>query len=174
MTAVDVRDATDDDLPATLAIYNQLVADTTVIWTDRPETLEERRAWVSARRARGLPVLVAADRHTGEVVGIATYADFRARPGYRFTVEHSIHVRRDRTGDGIGAVLLDALIERARVAGVHVMVGGADGANQGSIRFHQRHGFVETARMAEVGHKFGRWLDLVFFQRVIGGPGDER
>jgi phosphinothricin acetyltransferase len=54
------------------------------------------------------------------------------------------------------------------------MVGGADGANQGSIRFHRRHGFVETARMAEVGHKFGRWLDLVFFQRVIGGPGDER
>jgi L-amino acid N-acyltransferase YncA len=163
--------------PATLAIYNQLVADTTLIWSDRPETLEERTAWFSARRARGFPVLVAVDRGTGEVVGIGTYGDFRdsqSKPGYRFTVEHSIHVRRDRTGAGVGALLLDALFERARTAGVHAMIAGADAANAGAIRFHQRHGFVEVARFREVGRKFGRWLDLVFLQRIIGDPGEER
>jgi phosphinothricin acetyltransferase len=173
---VEVRDATDEDLPATLAIYNQLVADTTVIWSDRAETLEERRAWVAARRARGFPVLVAVDRRTSDVVGIGTYGDFRdsqSKPGYQFTVEHSIHVRHDRTGRGIGALLLDALTERARAACVHVMIAGADAGNEGAIRFHQRHGFIEIARFREVGRKFGRWLDLVLLQRIIADPGAE-
>lgn len=173
---VEVRDATDEDLRATLAIYNQLIAETTVIWSDRAETLEERRAWVAARRERGFPVLVAVDRPTGDVIGIGTYGDFRdsqSKPGYRFTVEHSIHVRQDRTGCGIGALLLDALIRRAAAAGVHVMIAGADAGNEGAIRFHQRHGFVEVARFRQVGRKFGRWLDLVFLQRIIGDLGTD-
>jgi phosphinothricin acetyltransferase len=170
VSAVTIRDATDDDLPATLAIYNQLVADTTVTWALEPETLDERRAWVQARRARGFPALVAEDEASGEIVGMATYADFRdsiSKPGYRFSAELSIHVHGDRTGQGIGPLLLDALIDHARRRGIHVMVAGVDGDNHGSIRFFTRHGFTETARMREVGHKFGRWLDVVFLQRVL-------
>jgi L-amino acid N-acyltransferase YncA len=173
--SVSVRDATDDDVPAMLAITNQVIADTTVNWALEPVTLDERLAWVAARRARGFPVLVAVEDagedDTGEVVGYASYADFRdsvSKPGYRFTVEHTILVRHDRTGGGIGPVLLDALVERARSAGVHTMVAGVDGENEGSIRFHERHGFVVTARMPEIGFKFGRWLDLVMLQRTLG------
>jgi L-amino acid N-acyltransferase YncA len=172
-----VRDATDDDLEATLVIYNQLVAETMVTWQDEPETLDERRAWVAARRARGFPVLVAVDEGSGTVAGIGAYGDFRdsiSKSGYRFTVEHSIHVREGWRSRGVGPLLLDALVERARAAGVHVMVAGIDGANEGSIRFHERHGFVETARMPEVGYKFGRWLDLVLLQRFIDPPGAPR
>jgi phosphinothricin acetyltransferase len=88
-------------------------------------------------------------------------------PGYRFTVEHTVHVREDHWGSGAGRALMEELVERARAAGKHVMVGALDGANEASLRFHARLGFVEVARMPEVGRKFGRWLDLVLVQRIL-------
>ena len=163
-----IRDATPDDLGATLAIYNQLIETTTVAWTEQLQTLEERNLWFVEQQRRGFPVLVAVV--DGEVVGTTSYGDFRDSehwPGYRTTVEHSIHVRGDRRGDGIGSELLRALIARARANAIHVMVAAIDADNEASIRFHERFGFVEVARMPETGHKFGRWLDLVLMQCVL-------
>ena len=105
-----------------------------------------------------------------EVLGMASYGDFRDSihwPGYRFTVEHSIHVRSDRRHDGLGRMLMEELLTRAARNGIHVMVAGIDADNGDSIRFHERLGFVEVARMPETGHKFGRWLDLVLMQRIL-------
>ncbi len=116
-------------------------------------------------QAAGFPVLVA--ELGGEVLGFTTYGEFRDNvkwPGYRLSVEHTIHVRESHWGTGVGRVLMSALIERARAAGIHVMVGAVDGANEASIRFHERLGFVEVARMPQVGTKHGRWLDLVMLQ----------
>ena len=169
--SVELRDAVAADLPATLAIYNELIGSTTVAWTERPQSLEERFSWFEDQRRRAFPTLVAVDG--GEVVGMTSYGDFRDSehwPGYRFTVEHSIHVRGDRRGAGIGRRLLEELIARARRNGIHVMVAGIDAANVGSIRFHEGLGFVEVARMPELGHKFGQWLDLVLMQRVLDDP----
>ncbi len=165
-----VRDCTEADLPASLAIFNELIPTTTVAWRDDPFTLEWRTEWFARQQERGFPVLVAVDG--AEVTGVASYGDFRNTPhleGYRFTVEHSIHVAGDRRGDGIGRLLMDALVDRARGAGLHVMVGAIDGGNVDSIRFHERMGFVEVARMPETGFKFGRWLDLVLMQRILDG-----
>ena len=166
--ALVIRDAVDDDLPAMVAIYNQLVRDTTVVWTEDEQTIDERRAHTAALRARGFAVLVA--DIDGVVAGVASYGDFRdsiSKPGYRFTAEHSIHLAEGHRGQGIGPVLLDGLLDRARAQGIHTMVAGADGDNEGSIRFHERHGFEVTARMAGLGFKFGRWLDLVLLQRTL-------
>jgi phosphinothricin acetyltransferase len=163
-----VRDATFADLPATLAIYNELIETTTIAWTEHHQTLDERAAWFAEQQRRGFPVLVADDG--GEVVGVTAYGDFRDSihwPGYRHTVELSIHVRGDRRHSGIGRLMIDALIERARESAVHVMVAGIDADNVDSIRFHERMHFVEVARMPETGRKFGRWLDLVVMQRVL-------
>ena len=163
-----IRDAEARDVAATLAIYNELIPTTTVAWTDLPTTLEARIAWTAHQQARSFPVLVA--EHDGVVVGVASFSDFRDTAqweGYRFSVEHSIHVRGDQRGQGIGRELLGALIARARVQGVHVMVGAIDSENLGSLAFHERMGFVEVARMPETGFKFGRWLDLVLVQRII-------
>ena len=102
--------------------------------------------------------------------GWATYGDFRDSerwPGYRFTVEHSIHVREESWGRGIGRALINALVERARREGKHVMVAGIDSENTGSIRFHERRGFWEVGRLPEIGEKFGRRLDLVLMQRML-------
>jgi phosphinothricin acetyltransferase len=163
-----VRDGGGADLEATLAIYNELIPSTTIAWTERPTPMAEREAWFAQQRARGFPVLVADD--AGTVVGVASYGDFRDTAhweGYRYSVELSIHVRADRRGAGIGRLLMEALVERARAAGVHVMVAAVDGDNEGSIRFHERLGFTVVGRMPETGFKFGRWLDLVLLQRIL-------
>jgi L-amino acid N-acyltransferase YncA len=101
------------------------------------------------------------------VVGFAAFGGFRPWPGYRFTVEHSVHVRADRRGQGVGAALMTPLIERAAALGMHVMIAGIDADNERSIRFHERLGFTRVAHLREVGFKFGRWLDLVLMQRVL-------
>lgn len=166
-----IRDATIADLAQITAIYNALLETTTHEWTETLHTVSERAEWLAGQRAAGYPALVAADGN--EVVGWATYGDFRDStrwPGYRHTVEHSIHVREDCWGRGVGRALVEALIDRARGEGKHVMVAGIDAGNIESIRFHERVGFFEVARMPEIGEKFGRRLDLVLMQRMLGEP----
>jgi len=167
---VSIRDAIEDDAEAITSIYNAMLETTTREWTDTPHTVDEVRAWLGSRQAGGWPAFVAVDDGNNEVVGWATYGDFRDSvrwPGYRFTVEHSIHVREDHWGRGVGRRLLGALEDHARRAGKHVMVAGIDSENVESIRFHERLGFVEVARMPEVGLKFDRRLDLVLMQRIL-------
>ncbi len=164
---IEVRDASADDLPAMLAIYNDVIATTTAVYREDPATLDDRVVWWQDRVAHGYPVLVADDGR--EVLGFASFGDFRAWPGYRFTVEHSVHVRSDGRGRGVGHVLMTALLARARALGKHVMIAGVDADNAGSIRFHERLGFERAGHLREVGFKFGRRLDLVFLQRILDG-----
>jgi len=160
-----VRDAIESDLPAVLAIYNDVVATTTAVYRDDPATFDDRLAWWRDRVAQRFPVLVAVAGD--QVVGFASFGDFRAWPGYRFTVEHSVHVRDDWRGRGVGHALMVPLLDRARALGKHVMVAGVDADNAGSIRFHERLGFERAGHLREVGFKFGRRLDLVFLQRIL-------
>jgi phosphinothricin acetyltransferase len=156
------------DMGALRALYNALVPTTTVAWTEELQTLRQRQAWFRAQTRAQYPVLVA--ETDGGVVGFTAYASFRGSgkwPGYRHTVEHTIHVAEEHWGHGIGRLLLEALIDRARSDDVHVMVGAVDGENPDSIAFHQRLGFDVVARMPEVGRKFDRWLDLVLMQRIL-------
>jgi len=162
---IEVRDTSADDLPAILAIYNDVIATTTAVYRDDPATLDDRQAWWRDRVAQGYPVLVADDG--GAILGFASFGDFRAWPGYRFTVEHSVHVRSDCRGQGVGHALMTALLARARALHKHVMMAGVDAENAGSIRFHERLGFERVGHLREVGFKFGRRLDLVFLQRML-------
>ena len=159
---VMVRAAVEGDLPAMLAIYNDAVLTTTAIWNDNLVDLDNRRQWLEGRRRQRYPVHVATLGDT--VIGYASFGDFRAFDGYRFTVENSVYVAEKARRQGAASALLAALIEEARALGKHVMVAGIAGENEISIRLHAKYGFAETARMLEVGFKFGRWLDLVFMQ----------
>jgi phosphinothricin acetyltransferase len=166
--AIVIRDAVEADLPATLAIYNELIPNTTIAWTEELQTMEERSAWFAEQRRRDFPVLVAVAGE--EVLGTAAFGDFRDSvhwPGYRFTAELSIHVRGDCRGSGVGRLLMSSLFDRAERRDIHVLVAAIDEANHDSIGFHERLGFVEVARMPETGFKFGRRLDLVLMQRFI-------
>lgn len=166
-----IRPATEADLPAITAIYNEVIGTSTAIYMDDPVTVEDRTAWFAARRAAGYPVLVADD---GGVLGLATFGDFRAFPGYRHAAEHSVHIRADARGRGLGTALVSALFAPALALGKHVMIAGIDAANDGSIRMHERLGFERTAVLREVGRKFGRWLDLLFMQKFLDAPGAPR
>jgi len=143
-------------------IYNEVLTNSTSIYSDRPTTVEERTGWARARREQGYPVLVAED--AGRVLGFATFGDFRSWPGYRFTVEGTIHIHSSSRGQGIGTELLRELALRARELGKHIMIAGVDSANTASIRFLERFGFVRVAHLREVGYKFNRFLDLVLLQ----------
>jgi phosphinothricin acetyltransferase len=165
---MQVRDATPADAVVINMLYNNTVTSTTVAWTEAHEPLEVRQAWLERQLQANYPVLVA--EIDGAVVGFASYGDFRDSskwPGYRFTVEHSIHIHPDHQGHGVGSALLVELFARAVSGGKHVMIGAVDSSNVGSLRFHEQHGFVEVARMPETGFKFGRWLDLVLVQRIL-------
>ena len=167
-----IRPATEQDIPEITAIYNEVVVNSTAVWTEKQDTEAERLAWMSARRGLGYPVLVATEGST--VLGYGTFGDFRAWPGYRHSVELSVYIHADRRGRGLGHAIVGELIAAASTLGKHALIAGIDGGNMASIRLHERAGFVEVARMPDIGRKFGRWLDLIFMQRFLDAPGAAR
>jgi phosphinothricin acetyltransferase len=130
-----IRDAVPADAVAITAIYNDAVANTTAIWNDTLIEPANRLTWLADRARQGYPVLVAVE-DSDTVVGFASFGDWRAWDGYRHTIEHSVYVRADQRGAGIGKLMMVALIERARAIGKHVMVAGIEATNTGSIRLH--------------------------------------
>lgn len=163
-----IRDATEADVAAIRHLYNALIPTTTIAWRDEPASEQEMHAWFAGQRDADHPVLVG--EIDGEVVGYTAWTSFRGGgrfPGYRATVELTIHVDGGHHGRGVGRQLLAALIDVARERGIHVMVAGIDADNAASIALHEAMGFTEVARMPEVGRKFDRWLDLVLMQRIL-------
>ena len=169
---MEIIDAVESDIPAITAIYNDVIRTSTAVFNDATVSVEDRVAWWKARAAQGYPVLVAKDE--SGIAGFATFGDFRPWPGYRFTVEGTIHIDASARRRGVGAALLEVLIARAREAGKHVMVAGVDSANVASLGFLERSGFERVGHLREVGHKFGRFLDLIFLQYMVEpcGRGD--
>ncbi len=160
-----IREAIPDDLPGILAIHNDAIATTTAIFSFHPVDLDNRRAFVAERQGRGFPFLVAAE--DGAVLGYASFGDFRPHDGYFKTVEHSVYVNKAHQRRGIAARLMPALIERAAALGKHAMVGGLDASNIASIGLHERFGFERVGLLPQVGFKFGRYLDLLFMQKIL-------
>jgi L-amino acid N-acyltransferase len=168
-----IRAAEMDDLAQITAIYNDVVATSTAIYATQASSIDARAEWLLQRRQGDYPVLVAQDGEA--VLGFASFGEFRgAWNGYRYSVEHSVHIRADARGKNVGRRLVEALFPLATARGKHVMIGAVDAANEGSIRFHERLGFERAGHLREVGHKFGRWLDLVFMQRFLDAPGSRR
>ena len=162
---IAIRAATEDDLPAILAIHNDAVLTTTAIWSVHPADLDNRRAVLADRVAKDYAFLVATEGAV--LLGYATFGDFRPHDGYFKTVEHSIYVHKHQQRRGVARALFPPLIEAARRIGKHAMIGGIDATNLGSIALHAQFGFVEVGRLPQVGFKFGRYLDLVFLQKLL-------
>jgi L-amino acid N-acyltransferase YncA len=163
---IEIRDAVPADLPGILSIYNDAVANTTAIWNDSQADLPNRQAWFDLRRQQGYPILVAVDAD-GQVLGYASFGDWRPFDGFRHSVENSVYVRDGQRGLGLGAKLLEPLLDRARACNKHVVVAAIESGNASSIRLHARQGFTVTGQMPQVGMKFGRWLDLTFMQLIL-------
>lgn len=163
--AIEIRDAREDDLPAVLAIHNHVIATSTANFSYHGVDLEDRRAFLRDRQTRGFPFLAAVEGDT--LLGYASFGPFRPHDGFVRTVEHSIYVAPLHQRRGVAALLLPALIDRARASDKHVMVGALDAANTASIALHERFGFVNVGVMPQVGFKFDRYLDLLWMQKSI-------
>jgi L-amino acid N-acyltransferase len=160
-----IDNASRDDLPQILAIYNEVIRNSTAVYSEEEFTPARGETWFDTKIGHGFPMIVARD--ASGITGFGTFGEFRAWPCYRHSVEHSVHVRLDRRGQGIGRVLVVELMARAAAMGKHVMIAGIDADNAVSIRLHRSLGFTNVGHFHEVGFKFGRWLDLVFMQCIL-------
>lgn len=166
--SLDVRDATTADLPTLQAIYAHHVLHGLGTFEEIPPDRAATEAKWRGVVASGLPWLAAVE--AGEVVGFAYASIFRPRSGYRYCVEDTVYVRDDKRGQGVGAALLDRLIERCELAGARqVMAVIGDSQNAGSIALHRKAGFEQSGIIKGVGFKFGRWVDIVMMQRALNG-----
>ncbi len=163
-----IRDATFDDLPTILAIYNHYVAGSTCTYQTEPDTPAERRTWLAAHDERH-PVIVVEDG--GAVIAWAALSPFHPRQAFSRTVENSLYVDHRHHRRGLGRRLLDELIRRARLAGHHVIIATISADQDASIRLHAHAGFREAGRLTEVGFKFDRWLDLLYYHLPLPTAG---
>jgi phosphinothricin acetyltransferase len=153
-----IRQAKLSDAVAVTAIYNAEGVATTASYDLEPVSVADREAYIAEHLSVGLPFYVA--ECAGEVVGYACYGEFRVKPGYRYSAEHSVYVARSYQGRGVGKALLAQLLADARIAGLHVMVGVIDAANTASVAFHASFGFQAAGVWPEICWKFGTWHDV--------------
>jgi L-amino acid N-acyltransferase YncA len=152
-----------------LDILNEAIVHSTALYDYKPRSPENMVTWFKAKDTGRYPVIGAVDDH-GRLLGFASYGTFRAWPAYKYSVEHSIYIHKDHRGKGLGLLLMQQLIEAARQQNYHVMIGGLDATNAGSIALHNKLGFVHAGTIRDAGFKFGRWLDLAFYQLILSTP----
>ncbi|RIY01000.1 N-acetyltransferase family protein [Aureimonas flava] len=172
MSAFTLRDASFDDIPAIARIYAEAVLHGTATYELSPPDEAEMSRRMGELRRQGYPYSVACD-NAGAVIGYAYAGPFRARPAYRWTVEDSIYLAPEARGQGVGAALLQRLLDAAQALGFRQMIAViGDAGNAPSIRVHAKHGFTHVGVFEGSGFKFGRWIDTVLMQRAVNGGKD--
>jgi len=157
---VILRPARPRDAAAIASIWNGYIRDSAVTFNSEEKPEAEIVEMIAARPC----FLVAED---DGVLGFATYGQFRGGIGYARTMEHTVLLAPGVAGRGTGRALMLALEDAARRAGVHSLWAGVSAENPEGVAFHRSMGFQEIARLPEVGHKFGRWMDLVLLQKRL-------
>ncbi|GAB3804420.1 GNAT family N-acetyltransferase [Humibacter antri] len=162
-----LRDARPVDLPHVREIYNYYVTNSTVTFDEDVMSLKEWKSKYAYLTKLGMPFLVA-ESPNGQILGYALVTPWKQKKAYRFTVENSIYLGQASTGKGLGTVLMQALIERSKQAGLKEMIAViADQGADASIAMHKAFGFKEIGSMGHVGYKFGRWLGTILMQKSL-------
>jgi phosphinothricin acetyltransferase len=165
---VHVRPATENDLEAINDIYNHYVIETHVTFDDEPVPMEARREWFTHYAAAGRHrLLVATEGET--VIGYASSSRFRPKPGYLTSVETTIYLAPEATGRGAGGKLYDELFKALEGQDLHRAYAGIALPNPASIALHEKFSFKRVALFSEQGRKFGRYWDVAWFEKPLGG-----
>ena len=167
MTAISVRPAALDDLPALTAIYNHYIVNTTITFDVQPFDPEQRRAWFEDHAATGRHRLLVAVDADGSVLGYTTTSRWRPKAAYDTTVESSVYCRPDAVGRGIGRRLYAALFEALAAEDIHRIVAGIGQPNPASVALHEGFGFRRVGVFESVGRKFGQYWDVAWFERPL-------
>ena len=154
---------------AILAILNEAIINSTALYDYHPRTPAMMQTWFDAKTKGNYPVIGAVN-DAGELMGFASYGSFRAWPAYKYSLEHSVYVDTRFRRQGLGKILLREVIAAATSQDYHMLVGGIDAANIVSIALHRSLGFTHCASIKQAGFKFGRWLDLEFYQLILPSP----
>ena len=166
---MQLRPCTEQQLPEILDIYNDAILYTTALYDYKIRTLDMIHAWYADKQKGNYPVVGAFDENN-ILLGFSTYGKFRVQPAYKYTVEHSVYVRSDKRGYGTGQILLNEIIKKAEEQDFHVIVGAIDASNIISIKLHEKEGFEFCGLIKQSGYKFGKWLDLAFYQLILKTP----
>lgn len=159
-----VRDARVEDLPAMLDIYNWAVVNSTATFDLEVQTLEQRMEWFKKYGGR-YPLIVAEE--DGQVMGYSCLSRFREKEAYARTVESSVYIGKDFWGKGVGKLLMNEILKRAAELGHHAVIAGITTGNDASVKLHVQLGFEPIGRFKEVGHKFGEWQDVTFYELIL-------
>lgn len=154
---------------AILEMFNESILNSTALYDYQPRASETMGPWFETKRNRDFPVIGVEDDDS-VLLAFGSYGTFRHWPAYKYTVEHSVYVHKDHRGRGLGRTVMRQLMAAARQNDVHVMMGGIDAMNTASIALHEQLGFKHVGTFPQVGFKFGRWLDLAFYQLLLNTP----
>lgn len=164
-----IKPCTEKQLPEILIIFNDAILNSTALYDYKPRTMDNMALWYDVKLKGNYPITGVFDKEDN-LLGFGSYGSFRAWPAYKYTVEHSIYIKSDQRGKGLGKILLREVIKMATLQDYHILVGGIDSANVVSIRLHESQGFVYSGTIKQAGFKFGRWLDLAFYQLTLNTP----
>ena len=158
-------------LPTIQTIYNDAILHSTSLYEYTPRSEEVMREWFEQRQRDEIPVL-GIEWEPGLLAGFATWGPFRPRAAYKYSAEHSVYVDERFRGGGIGKQLLQAIVVEAEKHDIHTLSAGIDATNVASVALHSSLGFRCCGTVREAGFKFGRWLDLEFWQLILPSPVD--
>ena len=161
-----VEQACSVDAPGIINIWNPMIYGSEVTFNSVEKTENDIIDMISTREARGYPFLVARDQ---DVLGFATFDQFRGGVGYRRTMEHTIMIGPGMQSRGIGRLLMFAVEDAARNINAHSLIGCICGTNQRAIKFHEALGYDVIGCIPGVGYKFGKYFDLVLVQKFLTG-----
>ena len=162
--AATIRPATESDLVAINDIYNHYVLHSTCTYQEELEPLDSRRQWFGHHGDKH-PVIVA--EVGGQVIGWGSLSAYHARSAYRRTVENSVYVHHQHHRRGVGSLLLQELITRARSLGHRAIIAGIDAEQTASVALHARFRFEKVGHFKQVGFKFGRWLNVIYMELIL-------
>lgn len=162
---MNIRKAKQDDLPVLVSIYNHAILHTTATFDLEPVSVEARQSWFDEHMDDYFPLIVAEEDDV--VMGYASLSTFRQKEAFKRTVEVSIYIDEEHQGKGLGKQLLAHIIEMARALDHHVIIAGITSGNDKSVKLHEQFGFVKCGEMKEVGFKFDRWQDVLFYQLIL-------
>lgn len=160
---------TPDYSESILEILNEAIVNSTALYDYSPRSLDSMKSWFDIKMKNNYPVIGLVDDQN-DLVAFGTYGSFRAWPAYKYTIEHSLYVHHQHRGKGYGKIILAEIIKAATAADYHNIIAGIDAQNIVSKKLHEEFGFTLAGTIRQAGYKFGRWLDLDFYQLILPTP----
>ncbi|KAL0080363.1 acyl-CoA N-acyltransferase [Phycomyces blakesleeanus] len=165
-----IREATKEDLPEILEIFNERIRNSTSLFIYDPVPLEDREAWFNDAKKNGYPVIVAVEKSTNKAIAYASYGAFRAKIAYILTTEISLYIHLDHHRRGLGRVMLNEMIRIAKEMGLRSVIASITSENSASVSLFTNFDFKLVGTFHDVGQKFGRHLDVDFYERIFDTP----